>query len=152
MAVNAENCSITSIHESWFRPGIRLHLKNNKITELPRRTVLKYLDDGGRFGNESATGFDKEPPSIDLAYNPLVYPPAHVYKEGNTAIQKYLAAYKNSMINADDVTLMLIGNQESGKTSLGKILSGEIDSADYIKREDRTQGKIRGLGAYCTGF
>ena len=74
-----------------------------------------------------------------LSNNPLVYPPKHVFDEGEEAVIKYLTNYANTMINTKDVSVMLIGRQEAGKTSLGLCMAGKIVSAEEIKLEDRTQ-------------
>ena len=123
--LRAFDCSIKTIHPSILRPWFYPDLQNNKITELPQKEMLKFLDESGRL-------------SI-LNNNPLIYPPKHVFDEGKSAVIKYLTNYPNSMIDAKDVTVMLIGRQEAGKTSFGQCLAGKIVSAKEIKLEDRTQ-------------
>merc|ERR1711862_413836 len=55
------------------------------------------------------------------------------------SVIRYMTIFSNSMVNAKDVTIMLIGKQEAGKTSLGHCLAGKITSASEILKLDRTQ-------------
>ena len=130
-ALWAGNCSLKTIHESFFRTGLSLDLKNNEITELPRKETLGYLGDGGEFKAVYETV------GIDLRYNPLKYPPRHVYDEGKAALLAYFKTNGNSMISANDHNILLIGNQEVGKTSLGQALARKINTAEDIRH--RTQ-------------
>ena len=111
-------------------------MKNNKILEIPQKAAIEYLKKGGKLGSIDNSD---EPSAIDLSLNPLFYPPRHVYEEGNSAVQSYLEKYPNSMVDSNDVSILLIGNQEAGKTSLVHMISGKISSAEEIKLEDRTQ-------------
>ena len=86
--------------------------------------MLEYLEQGGNIRK--------------LINNPLIYPPRHVFDEGKRAVTEYLTNYPNSMINAKEITIMLIGRQEAGKTSLGHCLAGKIVSATEIQLKDRT--------------
>ena len=77
--LNAENCAISTIHESFFRAGLKLNLKNNQISELPREEVLQYMQNNGKFGTYNWR--QEAAPFFDLAFNPLLYPPKYVYEE-----------------------------------------------------------------------
>ena len=134
--IRAENCSIKTIHESFFRPDVKIDLKNNNILEIPRDKVLDYLNKGGKLG---PTHKSDEPSAINLAFNPLDYPPRNVYDEGLEAVTSYLKKYPNSMVNPNDITITLIGVQKAGKTSFAHFLARKISSAAEIKEEDRTQ-------------
>ena len=68
--LNAENCGLESIHESFVRPGINMDLKNNNIKELPRHNMLKFLQSGGDL--EYDTGNIKVEGAIGLRFNRLV--------------------------------------------------------------------------------
>ena len=111
-------------------------MKNNKILEIPQKAAIEYLKKGGKLGSIDNSD---EPSAIDLSLNPLFYPPRHVYEEGIFAVKNYLERYPNSMVDSNDVSILLIGNQEAGKTSLVHMISGKISSAEEIKLEDRTQ-------------
>lgn len=113
--LDAENCAIETVHESFFRPGIMLNLKNNNISELPQKEVLQYMKMGGVFDNYESNSPSK--PCIDFAFNPLLYPPNHVYDEGNSSIKNYLTSFLNSTVDFNDVTIMLIGEHASGEPS-----------------------------------
>ena len=127
--LDVSNCSLSTIHESFFRAGIRLNLSNNKIRELPRKETLDYLNGGGNFVGQD---YECSKNGIDLKFNPLVYPPEHVYKEGKDRVITYLTQYENTLINPNDITVHLIGNEEVGKTSFGRALSGKITTASEI--------------------
>ena len=127
--LNAENCSIKTVHESLFRPGINVNLQNNKILTLPKGRMLEFFQAGGQIGDSE----------LDVRRNPLQYPPMRKFEEGRDAVIEYLKSYDNNMINAQDIAVILMGQQNAGKTSLGHCLSGRISEAADIKEEDRTQ-------------
>ena len=127
--LEAENCSIKKIHESFLRAGIEINLRNNQIFELPRDETLQFLR-AGRQARDLRSRFDQ---------NPLVYPPLHVFEEGSESVLKYLNNNLNSMVDPNDITILLIGNQEVGKSSFGLTLAGRITNASDVRPEDRTQ-------------
>ena len=126
--LKAENCAIKKIHESLIHVGMEINLKNNQISELPREETREFLERGGQFDG-----------GIDFKENPLAYPPQHAYNEGTEKVVQYLRNYPNSMVDPNDITIILIGNKEAGKTSLGLTLSGKISNASEVKAKDRTQ-------------
>ena len=116
--------------------GLKINLKNNKIIEIPQKAAIEYMKKGGKLGSIDNSD---EPSAIDLSLNPLFYPPRYVYEEGNHAVKSYLEKYPNSMVDPNNVSITLIGNQEAGKTSICHKLAGKISSAEEIKIDDRTQ-------------
>ena len=138
--LDAEDCSIEKIHQSFFRPGIMLDLTNNKIKELPREETKRFLEEGGTFEYDEDIKVDKiTVGGISLQHNPLEYPPAHVYEKGKDAVLSYVTKYANLMVDPDDISLLLMGMQERGKTSFANTMAGIISNAKEIKPEDRTQ-------------
>ena len=81
--LDARGCSVNSVNLSLFRKNIKVDLRNNQISELPRRTSLQYLQDSGSFqyGKQSF---------IALENNPLTYPPQHIIELGTLHIIAYL--------------------------------------------------------------
>ena len=132
-SLNAANCSLNTIHESFFRVGIGLKLSNNNIRELPRKEALEYLKVGEGFKElKVLTANVVEGFGIDLGYNPLIYPPKNVYEAGNAKIRAYLTRYDNALINPKDITVHMIGDEEKGKTSFARAISGQINTASEI--------------------
>ena len=133
--LDASNCGINKIHESFLKTGIQADLSNNQISDLPREEMLKFLENDGKldYGIRDIRGI-----VIRFYGNPLVYPPKHIFEEGKDSVLRYLTDNLNSMVNLDDISTILIGNQEAGKTSLGLTLAGKITDASDIKPEDRT--------------
>ena len=121
-SLDASNCSLKTIHGSFFRVGIEIKLNNNNIKELPREETLAFLEQGGKFGRNG----------LDLEYNDLVYPPQHVFKEGRDAVKAYLKANKNVMVSSKNINILILGDEEKGKTSLGRGFAGKVNSASDI--------------------
>ena len=113
-----------------------LDLSNNQIKELPREEMQHFLEQGGTFQYESNIA---PAGGISLRYNPLQYPPKHVYDKGEKEVLSYVTTYANSMVDPDDIPLLMMGKQGAGKTSIGHVMAGKISSAKEIKPEDRTQ-------------
>ena len=100
------NCSIQTIHPSYFCPDICLDLKCNRITELPREAAITYLMDGGKLDdktdenqNESIHILQRQDsdsptselePGISFTDNPLIYPHKSIFSQGAETILKYL--------------------------------------------------------------
>ena len=134
--LDAENCALENIPESFVRPGINMNLKNNKIKAVPRDGMLKFLQSGGEL-TYNVEG--KEKGGIDLTFNPMAYPPRYILEKGPAATSQHLTDYENTMIDQKENSVILIGNQMVGKTSLGLSLAGKIFNAAEIKLTDQTE-------------
>ena len=133
LQISANNCNIKGLHPSFLQPDIKIDLRNNGITELPREKSKEYLENGGVFH------FQKRKSHIALEHNPLSYPPKHIFEKGENAILSYLEKYGNDQVDPNNFSILLIGNQRAGKTSLGLTMAGKIEHASEIKENDRTQ-------------
>ena len=56
--LDASNCGIDKIHESFLMTGIQIDLSNNQISDLPREELLQFLNNGGKldYAKRNATG------------------------------------------------------------------------------------------------
>ena len=113
-----------------------LNLQNNQLRELPREPFQRFLEEGGSL--KYVLKFTKEG-GIAVAFNPLEYPPNHVLERGKDGVISFLKDYPNTLVDATDTPVILLGNPGAGKTCIGRILSGKISSAKDVKAEDRTQ-------------
>ena len=62
--MDASQCGLEALHETFIRPKTRMNLSNNNIKELPRDEMLDYLNDGGQL--------DFEEGGMNLSSNPLI--------------------------------------------------------------------------------
>ena len=104
--LNAYNCSIQQIHESFLRTGVEIDLRNNEISELPRDEMLKFLNGGGNL-RYPKTGDVRKIKHGGIAFdqNPLVYPPKQTFEEGRESIAQYLSHNLNSMVDPNDISI-----------------------------------------------
>jgi len=106
-------------------------LENNNISEVPRKEMLKFLQNGGTL-KYTENG-------ISLAHNVMMYPGQHVLDMGDDAVSEYLNMYPKPTVDPNEHVALLIGKQEAGKTSLGLALAGKINSSDDVKPAERTE-------------
>lgn len=105
----------------------RLDLRNNRIRRLPPEIIDSNMD-------IYWTDVDKD--GILLKNNPIEPPPIEILKKGSHDIKIYLKSVfgKNQALN--EVKVLLVGNGNSGKTSLMKRLCGE----PFDRNEPQTHG------------
>ena len=118
---------------------MRLDFSNNKIEELPRKEFRKFLEEGGELKCERRIKIEEiKKGGIAFDYNPLAYPPQHIYESGKNAVLSYVQKYDNRMIEPDKITLLAMGKQCVGKTSLIRTVAEMISNAAEVKKDDRT--------------
>ena len=134
------DCSIEKFDGALNSVGMMLDLSSNEITNMPREELGRFLEEGGELNYDRNIKIDDiKAGGIDLTYNPLVYPPQHIFEEGKEAVKSYLQEYEDDMMEPDRISLLLIGKQEVGKTSLCRTLAGKISNASESAKDDRTQ-------------
>ena len=139
--LDARECSIKSVQPSFLRNDVLIDLRNNHITELPRQKTLQYLREGGNFdgGNKRYSFIDDgNKCEFRLQNNPLSYPPQHIFAEGKDRIISYLVQHDNILVDPNDFSILLVGSQMAGKSSLGLTLADIIPNSSAISPDDRT--------------
>ena len=142
----------------------RLYLRNNKLTGLPEAlaqlTQLKELNLGGNQLTQLPDGLGElaELRQLDLNENDLTDLPASLgqlrlftlelndnplnpelaaaYEQGTTAVLKYLQDRAEQEITLNEAKLVLVGEGETGKTSLLGALRGD----EWVERRPTTHG------------
>jgi len=105
-----------------------LILSDNQLTSLPPE-ILELGIDIEWEGNSAEKG-------IFLEGNPLENPPIEIVKQGREAVINYFKSLEGEKKPLNEVKVLLVGDGETGKTSLLKRLLGE----GFDGNEHQTQG------------
>lgn len=95
----------------------QLYLSNNKIQILPKWIIDFNLKIKWNSGGDG----------ISVMANPLKYPPPEIIRHGNIAIKAYFDDLEQQQQRPlNEVKICFVGDSNVGKTSLRKLLCGEI--------------------------
>lgn len=109
----------------------KLYIAYTKVTDL--EPLLDLIKQG------IPVKWDEDwllPKRIFVTECPLITPPPHIVKQGNTAILNYFAERQKLQFKNIEIKLILVGNSTAGKTSLSRFLRERV----YQSGEPTTHG------------
>ena len=100
-----------------------LNLSSNKITQFPKELLRLNME--VKIKQDYKGG-------IILEKNPIEDPPLEIVAKGREAIEEYFASLEDGEQKINELKVLIVGNGESGKTSLLKrILDKEFDPKEH---------------------